>query len=175
MCLGFCLFLLSLEFIQDGRVSKTTKHKALWEKQLNTLREICKRKGWTLEESKNLKGVDCAYPAKDKITLVLRPNIETSFYILLHEMGHMFLCDDLVTYETRFDSVFDHFTCGSLTYQMKCVEEEMEAWRLGFDLARQYNLFVDLKKFETIKAKSLVTYLTWLADKRNKRRKDNDA
>jgi hypothetical protein len=48
-----------------------------------------------------------------------------------------------------------------LTYKINVLYEEFEAWKEGYNIAKELGLYIDKRKYELLKTKCLVTYLSW--------------
>ncbi len=91
----------------------------------------------------------------------LRPQKQS--FVLLHELGH-FLVEKNIN-ASRIKGSAGYFDPGkkdrSLHFKIDCIDEELEAWNLGLQLANSLDLNIDMKKFFLYKVESIKTYLTW--------------
>ncbi len=143
-----------------------------WNSQLEQLEEYCLSKNWNIEYKKGRdkdKKLDFTSVSENLIVLKKNRHPEITFYVMLHEIGHMMLCQNRKMYRERFNAVFDDFSRGSLTHKVKTVEEELDAWKIGFKLAKRLKLYVNRRKFETVKARCISTYLIWAVEQKMKK------
>lgn len=92
-----------------------------------------------------------------------KKNAERMVYIMLHEMGHICLWRSF-NYVNQFAAVQKARVTGNygtLGYRMGTIEEEIGAWNEGRQLAKNLNLFIDAKRFDALKAKSINSYAVW--------------
>lgn len=92
-----------------------------------------------------------------------KKNAERMVYIMLHEMGHISLWRNF-NYVNQFAAVQKARVTGNygtLGYRMGTIEEEIGAWNEGKQLAKNLNLFIDVKRFDALKAKSINSYAVW--------------
>lgn len=103
----------------------------VWKSQILALEDYCKTKGWEVEfVSRKDPNADTAIIYKNKIMIQKDRSYEITFYMLLHEIGHMMLCQNNSMYEERYNAVFEAFHRASMTHKVKRVEEELDAWKL---------------------------------------------
>lgn len=94
---------------------------------------------------------------------------QTQFYHLLHEIGHVKQQKSLAYYKAKFTSVFDVFSKTSLTYKVKIIEEEIDAWNIGLKLVEDMGLHIDYRKYEICRARRLGSYLRWAVRSKEKK------
>ena len=99
------------------------------------------------------------------ITINTSEGPETRLFSLLHECGHVLVCQDFQRYKEAFPGVWegtiDKRKSRSKHYRVSLVEEEMLAWRRGRKLAKRLNIAIDEEKWNKHKADCLYTYLRW--------------
>ena len=153
---------------------KTTKH--FWIEQLRDLERYCNEKGYrVVVKSTEIETIDLA---NKLITLDSKKNDETTFYLLLHEMGHARLMNNNEKYKKTCGYVFENFCKSSLTHAIAILEEELDAWKEGLVLAKTINFYVDRRKWEAIKTKCISSYVAWVdskkqVSKKQENKKDN--
>lgn len=83
---------------------------------------------------------------------------EYKIYLILHELGHAALNDEYDDYKKTcgYGQIF--FSKNSITNQISIIEEEFEAWKIGFDIAKEIKIKIDKRRFEQFKSQCLVTY-----------------
>lgn len=139
--------------------------KSFWRNQIKKLEKYCEKKGWTVEYKKKPHSDFAEWEAK-KITLQITRRPDTLFYVFLHEIGHMLLIKNKQIYNAKYGAIFNEFSRTSQTHKIAIVEEELEAWREGFNLAKKLELTVEQRKFERLRAKYVMTYMAWAAKKK---------
>jgi len=106
----------------------------------------------------------------DETTIYIksRNHPETKFYTLLHEIGH---AEIFVNSSRKFEEdhpMFYQYSDGrverSYAYRVSIVAEEIEAWRVGRNIARNLKLFIDDEKYDKHMTASLMTYINWASD-----------
>ena len=76
-------------------------------------------------------------------------------------MGHMMLHNDKEEYGNGVGYVFNNFNASSQVNKVAEIEEEFEAWKIGYDLSKKLNLKIERNNYELFKAKLITTYFTW--------------
>ena len=156
-------------------MSKINLTRRGWKSQIQVLERYCNDKGWEVEYvSRTNPSADSALIGKNKLAIKKERNNELTFYILLHEIGHMMLCQNNRMYEERYNAVFEAFSSASITHKIKRVEEELDAWKTGFKLSKRLKLYVNRRRFEQIKSRCISTYLMWAVDRKIKKDKRQD-
>lgn len=108
------------------------------------------------------------------ITLRLgRRSNETSFYVMLHELGHVLMTRTRAGRHVLVRAAKKYKTQIS---RVAVLEEEMEAWRLGYNLAKKLDMHVNQNKFDRVKSACLTTYILDIAsrDSRLKKQKEEN-
>jgi hypothetical protein len=114
------------------------------------------------------------YPKEIKIEG--KYSIEFKVYLMLHELGHHQLRKDWerfkvelpISYEAENSKFFD----GSnklMRRRMDIVsslEEEFKAWEEGFLLATEFDIKINLEKWNLFKSKCLMSYIRYYAKKK---------
>lgn len=137
----------------------------LWELQLAKLLEICNERGIVVQF---IRGNDDEYfPDKKEIVLNSRRIAEHQFYILLHELGHHKILKT-PSLKNKFSSVNTDLMQRSLSKQTLLLEEEVLAWHIGEEIAKEHKMFIDEKKFQYLKSKCLKSHVLFLKKISNK-------
>lgn len=150
-------------------MKQTSKHLSTtyWNKSLKKLVELCEDRGWTVEFSKK---EDAALTQTDKIVINKTRSKENMFYMLLHELGHFLVCSGK-DYEKKFRAVFvgkEHKKYGTLSYRVGIVEEELAAWKAGYQFAINNNFTINEDRFNKIKSRMIASYMRWVVKNNNK-------
>jgi len=155
-------------------MGKINLSRGLWKSQIRILEEYCAGKGWEVEYvSRKDPNADSAIIHKNKWVIKKDRTTELTFYVLLHEIGHMMLCQNNRMYEERYNAVFESFGSASITHKVKRVEEELDAWKTGFKLSKRLKLYVNRRRFEQVKSRCVTTYLMWAVDRKIKKEQND--
>lgn len=96
-----------------------------------------------------------------EVTISKRHTPEVALYFLLHELGHVVLIRDKKRYKHSYGVIFDNFSTNSLTTKVTTLQEELDAWREGLNIAKSLKLKIDRRKFEITKTQAINSYLAW--------------
>ncbi len=140
------------------------KNQPDWKLAIDELNAYCERRGWTIEMSDDKD--DEAVPHRLKIILNKKHKPEILYYYFLHELGHMLMVIDDINYPIKYKILAERST-WSQTYRISRVEEEIEAWNKGCDLALSFGLPLNKPKFEELKAKMVGSYLLWAMQRKH--------
>lgn len=119
------------------------------------------KKGFSLFRSKQKSIVDEVDFERKVVFISERYKTNFQFYSLLHECGHIVLRTKK-NYETYFKASFDYETSNkkqSYRASVEEIEEEILAWREGFNLAKKLKIFVDEDKYYTYSSRWVMTYV----------------
>ena len=95
-----------------------------------------------------------------------RNRIETRYYTLLHECGHILISQawqDFDRDHPLYACSSDGRNARSKAYRVSTVAEELEAWKRGRRLARRFNHYVDDAKYDEHITKNVMSYIEWAA------------
>jgi hypothetical protein len=129
-----------------------------WYEPIAKLEEYCEGRGWSVEYARGK--LDEAVPTQNSIILNKRHKPEILYYFFLHELGHMLMVNDDPKYNEKY-KILTERSVWSQTYRVCRVEEEIEAWNKGLDLAMSLGLTVNRTKFEELKASMVSSYMLW--------------
>ena len=92
---------------------------------------------------------------------------ETRFYTLLHEFGHVDIYENAAQdFEADHPMYYRHNavrTPASKAARVSIIAEEIEAWKRGRWLAREYELHIDDAKYDRHMTDALMSYVNWAA------------
>lgn len=131
-----------------------------WKAQTDVLEEYAKNKGFTVAFEK-ADGVSWIDFSSKTIVIHNGSTEEIQFYHLMHELGHALQQANEIRYENHFMKIFNLFSVRSLSYRIKIIEEEIDAWNIGLKLAKRMGLKIQLRKYELIRARELATFLRY--------------
>lgn len=134
---------------------------AEWQPHLELLSNYANLNGWRLLVGPERQ--DMADGETLLITIKTNKNKEDQLYVTLHEMGHMVIFSQH-DYDRRFVGMLHARAKGAYglqTYRVERVQEELEAWDQGLNLANQLGIPVDKEKFRRMKARNVSTYMIW--------------
>jgi hypothetical protein len=129
-----------------------------WYEPIALLEEYCENRGWIVEYSRSKD--DEAIPGQNLIVLNKRHKPEILYYFFLHELGHMLMVNNDPKYNEKY-KVLNERSVWSQTYRVGRVEEEIEAWNKGLELAFSLGLTINQLKYEELKASMVSSYMLW--------------
>lgn len=120
--------------------------------------------GLAVEFRANAGKKDLSYcdPSEHRIVLHVRPDLQESTYVLLHEMGHYEYHHK--AWVKKVNPVLDRPGLSSqkqykTSHLVEVVETEFKAWEIAEKIAQRLDIKIDRRKFELVKAEALGTYL----------------
>ena len=120
-------------------------------------------RGFKVVEEQN--GTNSVYINSFLITINASQGLENRLFSLLHECGHILLCQNEKRYKEAFPGVWngiqDKRKSRSRFFRVSVVEEEMMAWNEGLKLAKDLNIDINEDKWNKHKTDCLYTYLRW--------------
>lgn len=126
----------------------------------------CKKQGYEVVFRKNCR--DEVFYELKRITIRNRFSLQSQLIALLHEIGHICLHDkDPAEYMRRFgygwawDIKKNRKLKSRHIHRMQILEEEIAAWDVGWRLASELKLQVDLHLWNQIKYVCLASYAGW--------------
>ena len=121
--------------------------------------------GYTVLEDSDC--VDCCRNDAKIIEIYSLNGIESRLFALLHECGHALIRRDWTKFKTEFCAHAEHDGDGrkeTKSLKISTLEEEFEAWKRGWKLAKRLNLQLDKDAYTKHKNKYIMTYITWAAN-----------
>jgi hypothetical protein len=121
--------------------------------------------GYTVLEDSDC--VDCCRNDVKIIEIYSLNGIENRLFALLHECGHALIRRDWTTFKTEFCAHAEHDGDGrkeTKSLKISTLEEEFEAWKRGWKLAKRLNLQLDKDAYTKNKDKYIMTYIKWAAN-----------
>ena len=112
-------------------------------------------------------GADGVYFTCNQIVLNSRNHIEKRLYILLHECGHILINNNSSDRVFSLSLDTEAIMGGKKVSRKRRVAklaEEMEAWKRGENLASRLGIKINEKKFDKIRADSIMSYVEWAKD-----------
>ena len=121
--------------------------------------------GYTVLEDSDC--VDCCRNDVKIIEIYSLNGIESRLFALLHECGHALIRRDWTKFKTEFCAHAEHDGDGrkeTKSLKISTLEEEFEAWKRGWKLAKRLNLQLDKDAYTKHKNKYIMTYIEWAAN-----------
>ena len=121
--------------------------------------------GYTVLEDSDC--VDCCRNDVKIIEIYSLNGIESRLFALLHECGHALIRRDWTKFKTEFCAHAEHDGDGrkeTKSLKISTLEEEFEAWKRGWKLAKRLNLQLDKDAYTKNKDKYIMTYIKWAAN-----------
>lgn len=139
---------------------KKNKNKIIsWKKQIEELEKFARKKGGTVVIEKTRSST--FDPTTKEIEVDSQQTLENQFYCLVHEVGHLLIAKNYRKYQSTLCYTQKIFSTGSQTHKVSEIEEEYEAWKLGYQQAKKLRLHIDKKNFEKLKAQNIISYFEW--------------
>ena len=121
--------------------------------------------GYTVLEDSDC--VDCCRNDAKIIEIYSLNGVENRLFALLHECGHALIRRDWTKFKTEFCAHAEHDGDGrkeTKSLKISTLEEEFEAWKRGWKLAKRLNLQLDKDAYTKHKNKYIMTYIEWAAN-----------
>ena len=121
--------------------------------------------GYTVLEDSDC--VDCCRNDVKIIEIYSLNGVESRLFALLHECGHALIRRDWTKFKTEFCAHAEHDGDGrkeTKSLKISTLEEEFEAWKRGWKLAKRLNLQLDKDAYTKNKDKYIMTYIKWAAN-----------
>ncbi len=142
-------------------------HKFKWLKQIDFLIAVFKQKGYAVFQYTDAEdSVQLDYA----VFINSRKHPEKRFYTLLHELGHVLICENSQHFE-QYNPVYartaeysDGRKQRRKDYRVSIVSEEIEAWKKGLEFAQDNKLYVDEKKYKKDMTECVFSYISWASD-----------
>ena len=121
--------------------------------------------GYTVIEDADC--VDCCKSDAKIIEIYSLNGVESRLFALLHECGHALIRKNWTKFKTEFCAHAEHDGDGrkeTKSLKISTLEEEFEAWKRGWKLAKRLNLQLDKDAYTKHKNKYIMTYIEWAAN-----------
>jgi len=121
--------------------------------------------GYTVIEDNDC--VDCCRSDAKIIEIYSLNGVESRLFALLHECGHALIRRDWTKFKTEFCAHAEHDgdkRKETNSFKISTLEEEFEAWKRGWKLAKRLNLQLDKDAYTKHKDKYIMTYIKWAAN-----------
>ena len=121
--------------------------------------------GYTVIEDADC--VDCCKNDVKIIEIYSLNGVESRLFALLHECGHALIRKNWTKFKTEFCAHAEHDGDGrkeTKSLKISTLEEEFEAWKRGWKLAKRLNLRLDKDAYTKHKNKYIMTYIEWAAN-----------
>jgi len=130
----------------------------VWLKCIAKAVKYANDRGWTVLFKP--KAINMADGDTKTVTINSNQAPRRRFYLLLHELGHLVLFERSDYYEVYRKHYSNHYT---LKYKIGVIEEEIDAWNAGENLALRHGWNLD-PWFDVVRASRLNTYMLWCTD-----------
>ncbi len=100
-----------------------------------------------------------------EVLINTRKHIESRFYTLLHECGHILINDNrdrLYKLSRETQACWGHKPHRSK--RIAVLSEEVEAWKRGERLAKKLGLKIRENRFDAARTNALMSYVEWARD-----------
>jgi hypothetical protein len=138
--------------------------------------------GWAFEYEIGLKRVyhrgmaHCWSDEHDKPLIVVctSQSVERMYYVFLHEIGHLLgRVEDSANWCKKYPELLrtSGVKTSSKLYKIARVQDEIEAWNLGFEFAKKHRLEINLKKWNRLRSECLTGYMKMVTVKQRRKNK----
>lgn len=93
---------------------------------------------------------------------------ERKLYAILHELGHVVINENKQSFTANLGYITRNFSTKSLTAKIAEIEEEYDAWKIGYKIGRHKKIKIDRREFEIYKSACIQTYLKWCVERHEK-------
>lgn len=138
--------------------------KNLWPSRLKKVINFALNKGYKIEFSKTNKKISqpLSYNQvnlqKKIIKIYNGHSDEYKIYLILHELGHGLLNEDYKNFSNFSGYGQINFSSNTVAHKISIIEEELEAWKIGQNVAKELKIKINRKKFEKLKTQCVATY-----------------
>jgi len=100
-----------------------------------------------------------------EVLINTRKHVESRFYTLLHECGHILINDNRDRlYKLSRETQAHWGKKPARSRRIAVLSEEVEAWKRGERLAKKLGLKINERKFDTARTNALMSYVEWARD-----------
>jgi len=141
-----------------------------WDKQIKKLTKYSDNIGYKVL-IKKIKNQGISYINFENKEIVIHSGTtkERQLYTILHELGHyIILFEKAKKYKKTLGFQMEKFSKNSLVHKTAILEEEIEAWKLGFKLVKKLGIKINRHNFEIFKSSLLATYIAQYNNYNNK-------
>lgn len=135
-------------------------------RSLATLIDWCEKRGLTVLFGKHENGTYDEY--YKTIVIAANAHPEKQVFYLLHECGHHLVFSHPGN-PNRFEMGYpqtDKEVTRKFQHRLACLEEEMEAWQRGRNLAKKLKLKFNEDNLESLRIHCLGSYVRWACKKK---------
>ncbi len=104
-----------------------------------------------------------AYPKVNLISISTKQSWKKRLYTLLHEIGHIMIYRNKESWKKDFSvftlDVYDQRKYRSHKYQVSLIAEEIDAWRIGRQIAEECNVFLDNEEYHSLMNSCVFSYI----------------
>lgn len=141
---------------------KKQKKKIDWNQQIKKLILFAEKKDFTTKIYKTKSKISSVHLEKKLIQIYSGHRNEIKFYLLLHELGHVLLNENEKVFKASSGYGQTFFTNNTITNKVSIVEEELFAWDVGKNLAKEMKLKINRRSFERLKSHCISSYIKHL-------------
>ena len=110
--------------------------------------------------------VDRCMPDVKIIKIYSLNGVESRLFALLHECGHALIRRNHDSFKAKYPAHAEHDgdrRKESAAFRLSTLEEEIDAWKRGWNLAKRLGLSIDRGAWDKQRTKFLMTYVVWAA------------
>lgn len=134
-------------------------------KHIDKLVRWCNQRGYSVIFGSYRDQVDTL---QKQVLLCNRTRINNRLYSFLHECGHIIIADNKKYFRKQYPIAAKNMRRNnSLLSNIETIEEEIEAWKVGENLAKRLRIKFNKEKYKKYAARFIMTYVSTAAFKFN--------
>lgn len=131
-----------------------------WDKQIEKIIKYSNDQGYKVIIKNIQDGISYISFDIKEIVVHSKLNKERQLYTILHELGHHTINKEYKKeYKKYIDYSYKKFSNKSMVFKIAVIDEEIEAWRLGYKLSKKLKIKINRDNFEVYKSSLIKTYI----------------
>lgn len=140
-------------------MNSNSKKEINWNKQIQKLSKFISTKGFEVRITDDIKDKISIVDFEEKVIRIYSNHCdEYKFYFLLHEFGHVVNYENKRLFNLTTGYGQRYFTRNSISNKVSVLDEELEAWKTGQNIAKQFKLKIRLRNFVQLKSACVASY-----------------
>jgi hypothetical protein len=137
--------------------------KTIWKDQFDDLEIWLLDKGYNLEVAHDVE--DCVILEDKLVCIQSRSRVETRYYSLLHECGHILVSNTLKQWKQDIplyaqDTIYiDARKTRGTPFKVSLIAEEIEAWKRGRRMALKMGHYIDNTRYNKLMSDCVYSHI----------------